>query len=204
MADLRVDVGPEQLGVIRTTMGIPRTVRLAGDQPVAAALAEALVGGLNAANLRAEAVPYQPAPLSAEVGGVAAVDSSARRLRLIVDELWSDGYFGELSVKFALRLHVLDGAGQLLARAERRAKPVSDYGGSEDYAAIVGAHLRAALSALLERPQIRAALGDAPPPPEERAPGLPPREEPSLCSQCGEPRQPDWRHCPQCGSALGQ
>jgi len=200
VADLRPEVDPAQLGVIRTTMGIPRTVRLAGEREVAAGLAESLAAGLNAANLRAEVVPYQP-PGSEPPASVAPVGSGARRLQLVIDELWSDGYFGELSVKFALRLHVLDGAGQLLARAERRAKPVTPYGGSEDYSDVVGAHLRAALSALLERPQIRAALGGAPPPPEDRAPDAPP-EEPAACAQCGEPRQPGWRHCPQCGSAL--
>lgn len=199
VGDLRVDVDPDQLGVIRTTMGIPRTVRMAGEREVAPALAEALVAGLNAARLRAEAVPYQAAPLPG--AGVAPVASGTRRLQLVIDELWSDGYFGELSVKFALRLHVLDGAGQLLARAERRAKPVSPYGGSEDYADLVGAHVRAALSALLERPQIRSALGQEPAAPEDRAPETP-REDPGVCSQCGEPRQPDWRHCPQCGSTL--
>jgi zinc-ribbon domain len=52
------------------------------------------------------------------------------------------------------------------------------------------------ISLLTRRPAPLASLpaGPVPPAPVSQA----------VCSQCGQPLQPGWRHCPNCGKAVGE
>lgn len=169
------------------TMGIPRALTQAGDQSLAAALRSSLAEGLGAAGWR-----------------VVPPGSEGWTLRLTLDRLWCDGYFNEFSYAVGIRLHLLDSAGNLRARAERHQDLVLPYKHSADMAAQASETLRLALRGMLNELELGVLLQAGRPlvPTPQAAAPTPPTPPSSACSSCGAPTQAAWRHCPGCGSSL--
>ena len=60
-----------------------------------------------------------------------------------------------------------------------------------------------AISAFSRRPVAPAALPPLAPPPAAQAAAPPAPVSQAVCSNCGQPLQPGWRHCPNCGTLVG-
>jgi len=212
------------------TMGIPREIRQAGEWDLARAIGHGLGTGLQ--NAGWEASGFDPPEPWLAAGAGTRPDGTKLEgwtLRLILDQLWCDGYFNEYSFKLGLRLHLLDPSGRLRSRAELRKEYVEEYKHPADFAYQVEVKTREALSALL----IDVGLANFPPTSEvinlgpRRAPlsrqdgswhyrpvdpNLPPEDEDaedpgeaepaSACPKCARPAAKGWKHCPDCGTSL--
>ncbi|MGE0709376.1 MAG: hypothetical protein AB7N76_09420 [Planctomycetota bacterium] len=199
VGDLRFERPATGIGVARVTMGIPRAVPVAGNARLDEALCAALIVSLGRAGFAAQ--PLDPGALAAP-----GLDLPGQRvLQLVVDELWSDAYFGELTLELGWRLRVLDGEGRLLARAERPRVPrlePSAYADGVHHARVLEAILQRELRALFTRDILAALRGERPPPPPPSADAAGEGKGAKLatnCAGCGLPLEEGWQHCPRCG-----
>lgn len=178
-------------GVSRITMGIPRQVRTRSGAPLAFEVREAWLASCARAEL-----------------DTAAEGDAARTLALAIERWRSDGYFGEVTVDYALGLELRDGAGEPLASGRVVGERVEHYMGDAGYGEACRRVLRVALEDLLASPELAAALGAAPPDDAPTAtPASPPAPQvtsaPPPCARCGAELTLAWRHCPMCGAPVG-
>lgn len=220
--DARPERPPRSVGLARTTMGIPRQIRQAGDWDLARAIGHGLGTGLQNAGWEATGFDPPDPRLADDPARDLPSPLPGWTIRLIVDQLWCDGYFNEYSLAIGLRLHLLDPGGRLKARAEHREELVREYKHPGDYAFQVEEKIRKVLSSLLLDLGL-ANLPLAPKRPLDLLKGDPvlkllnksrqgedelvADEEPEpeagrLCPSCKRPAEPGWKHCPNCGAAL--
>ena len=157
---------PSWLGTSRTTLGIGRDALTASGRAVAADLAAALTRAWGGAEAEPE--------LAVEVA---------------LEAFDADGYFGEVTVDYALGLRCTRGDLEL-AVGRAAGEAAVGYVGGPGFAAACRRVLTRALT---------EAVADA-----ERAEGegeAAPRGAAAACAGCAAPLEPGWIVCPRCGLA---
>ncbi len=216
--DARQERPPQAIGVARMTMGIPRQIRQVGEWDLARALGHGLGTGLQNAGWEAKGFDPPGPDLAAGADAQEEAKLPGWTLRLILDQLWCDGYFNEYSFQLGLRLHLLDPSGRLRARAEFRREYVEEYKHPADFAYQVEVKTREALSLLLVDlglargfPGAEADRGALPSDSSEKtsAPDAsgqssddPEPPASPACPKCERPVAATWKHCPDCGAPL--
>ncbi len=184
------ELAPSWAGGARITLGIPSGVHTHSGEPLAQ---EVLTAWLRSA-ARAE-VAALPA---------GAPGAPPRTLLLAIEEWASDGYFGEVTVRYDLALRLRLGGAPPRQVGRTVGARVERYVGDVGYADACRRVLRHAVAELFDLPEVAAALRT---PPRARPPE-PPLDTAgagaAACGGCGFALEAAWAHCPSCGAPVGR